>query len=188
MSGPATEEDAVSEMLGSIGEDPISDIENLPPSGNTALSILRATSRDLQEEGYWFNRETEAPLEPNTDGEILIPDSVLDIDASDQTLDLVERRPRLYDKSNKTFQFTSAVECDITYHFEWDELPSVARRYITALAIERFVESFPGADATSQSRVRNLSRALLAFKKADARAGDYNLLNNSSIQQANQRG
>ncbi|RWO57055.1 hypothetical protein [Mesorhizobium sp.] len=178
--GPASELDAVCELLASIGEDPVSDLEDLPPSGNTALSILRSQSRQVQEEPRWFNFEADVLLTPNLDGEVIVPANVLDIDSTDG--DIIQVGNRLYDRANKTYTFGSPVSCEILWHRPWDELPSVARRYITALAIERFIEGFPGAEATTPSRQRNLARASNSFFRAEIRAGDFNLLNNASIQ------
>ncbi|TIQ65455.1 MAG: hypothetical protein E5X41_14940 [Mesorhizobium sp.] len=178
--GPASELDAVCELLASIGEDPVLDLEDLPPSGSTALSVLRTQSRQVQEEPHWFNFETDVVLSPNVDGEIIVPPNVLEIDGVDG--DLIQVGNRIYDRDNKTYTFASSASFQILWHRPWDELPSVVRRYITALAVERFIESFPGAEATSSSRRLNLARATGAFVRAEVRAGDFNLLNNASIQ------
>ncbi len=167
-------------MLSAIGEDPVENIENLPPSGNMALSVLRSTSRDFQEEGHWFNAEDDYPLSPNDDGEIVIPDSIISLTSPD--MNVVERRPRLYNLGSKSFHFDAPLSCSVILHLEWGELPSVARRYITALAIERFVDGIPGVEAVSQARARNLLRAKAAFDKAAIRNGGLNLLNNTTIQ------
>lgn len=178
--GPSTELDAVNELLASIGEEPIDDLVILPPAANTALKLLRAQSRDLQEEGYWFNREEGVVLVPDVSGEITIPPSALNVDGT--TEDLIVIGTRLYDRASKSFIFTASATCEVTYHRPWTDLTSVVRRYITALALERFIEGFPGADPTSASRQRNLMRAQVAFKRAEIRAGDYNILTNSAVQ------
>lgn len=178
--GPASELDAVCELLASIGEDPVSDLEDLPPAGNTALLLLRSQSRQLQEEPRWFNYETDVTLTPNVDDEIEVPTNCLAIDGVDEPL--IQVGSLLYNTETKSYEFTTPVTVEILYHRPWDELPSVARRYITALSIERFIEGFPGAEPTSASRQRNLQRAQMAFFRAELKAGDYNLLNNAAIQ------
>lgn len=183
--GSASELQAVNELLAAIGEDPVENLEELPPSGNVALVTLRGTARDLQEEGYWFNSEDDYLLTPNGDGEILIPQNILSLDGTD--LDVIQRGTRLYNRESKTFTFDSAVSCSVILHLEWDELPSVVRRYITALAVEKFVDGFPGANAVTEARHRNLIRAKVAFDKAEIRNGNYNLLDNEHIQQKNRR-
>ncbi len=178
--GPASELDAVNELLASIGEDPVTSLEDLPPSGNTALSIIHSQSRQVQEEPRWFNYETDVLLSPNVDGFVIVPANVLDIDSTDG--DVIQVGNRLYNRDAKTYVFAAPVNCELQWHRPWDELPSVARRYITALAIERFIEGFPGAEATTPSRQRNLIRATNSFVRAEIRSGDFNLLNNASIQ------
>jgi len=179
--GVASELAAVNEMLASIGEDPVEVLDILPPSGRTALTILRGTSRDLQEEGFWFNEEVGYELKPDSlSHEILIPANILRIDSEEG--DCIRRGDRLYDRANKTFKFNTPVKCEVVFHLPWDDLPSVARRYITALAIEKFIESFPAAQATTEARVRNLYRAKVALENASIKNGDYNLLANVSIQ------
>lgn len=183
--GSSSEVQAVSELLAAIAEDPVENLDELPPSGNTALVTLRSTSRDLQEEGHWFNSEDDYVLSPNEDGEIILHDAILSIDSPD--LDVIQRGSKLYNREDKTFTFDSDLNCSVILHIPWDELPSVARRYITALAIEKFVDGFPGANAVSEARNRNLIRAKAAFDKAEIRNADYNILDNESIAQKTRR-
>lgn len=184
--GPSLEVQAVSELLAAIGEDPVEDLMNLPPSGNTALAALRAQSRDFQEEGYWFNCETDYEMTPNADGEIIIPDHIISIAGGDDR-NLTERRNKLYDKENKTYKFDGPVECSVILHLPWRELPSAARRLITAHAVELFVDGFPGAEGVTEARHRSFIRAKVAFERAVIRNGGYNLLNNETVQQIMRR-
>lgn len=184
--GRASELSAVNELLAAIGEDPVEDLENLPPSGNTALFILQGTSRDLQEEGHWFNMETDYTLSPDPDsGFIDIPDDVLEIRGSDGNY--MQKGDRLYDRDEKTYVFSDGAACEVILHVMWEDLPAAARRYITALATERFIDGFPGAQAVTEARARNLMRAKVAFERAVIRHGGLNLLNNTTIQQLNRR-
>lgn len=178
--GAASELDAVNEMLAAIGEDPVEAIDNLPPSGHTALSVLRSTSRAFQEDGHWFNSETDYTLahDPST-GFVPIPDAILFADAVDG--DLIQRGQRLYDRENQTFVIGKDVNCEVVIHLFWSELPSVARRYVTALATETFVDGIPGAQGASEARQRNLIRARAAFARAELKAEDLNLLTNTTI-------
>ena len=180
--GAASELAAVNEMLAAIGESPVDDLENLPPSGNTALTVLRGMSRDFLEEGHWFNTEGGYEMTPDLDGRIAIPDTILSIDEDeDGAEDVIQRGAFLYDRANRTFIFDAPVTCSVILHLEWGDLPSVARRYITALATERFIDGFPGANAVTEARHRNLVRAKVAFNKAVIRNEDLNLLNNTTV-------
>lgn len=184
--GPASELWAVNELLAAVGEDPVESLEHLPPSGNTALFILRTMSRDLQEEGHWFNRDTDYELTPDpADDHILIPANIISLDGSDSGT--VERHPHLYDAERQSFEFDGPVTVAVILHLDWEKLPSVARRYITALATERFVDGFPGADAVTEARHRNLLRAKVAFERAAIRNERLNLLDNQTIMSLTRR-
>lgn len=183
--GPASELSAVNEMLAAIHEDPLEQMEQMPPSGNTALSTLRRHSRDFQEAGYWFNREGNYALTPETDGRILIPDNILSLDGTD--VDVVERRPYLFNRESGTYEFEGPVTCTVILQLPWSQLPHAARRYITALATEQFVDGFPGAQAVTEARHRNLMRAKVGFDKAVIRNEGFNLLNNVTISQLARR-
>lgn len=177
--GAASELAAVNEMLAAIGEDPVEELDNLPPSGNTALTVLRGTSRDFQETGHWFNEDADYVLSPDVDGSVAIPPNILSIDGSSD--DVIQRGLFLYDRSARTYTLNREVSCEVILHLQWDELPAVARRYITALATEKFVDGFPGAQAVTEARHRNLARAKAAFDRAVIRNEDLNLLDNETI-------
>lgn len=176
---------AVNELLASIGEEPLENLESTPPSANTARTVLEGVSRDFQEEGFWFNREESYVLTPDANGFIFLPANVLSLTADEATI--VERGDRIYDRENQTFVFTGPLSFTVILHLPWDELPSAARRYVTAMSIEKFVDGFPGANAVTEARARNLQRAKVAFERAVIRNEGLNLLNNSTIQQLTQR-
>lgn len=171
--------EAVNELLAAVGEDPLGGLELMPPSGNTALSVLRRTSRNIQTEGFWFNTEDELELTPDTDGRITIPESYLRVDGV--TANVVDRRPHLYNRDDRTHIFIAPVACRVVHFLDWQDLPHVARWFITASATEVFVDGFPGAQGVTEARNRNLMRATVAFRDAEAEQGGYNLLQNTSI-------
>jgi len=179
--GAAGELAAVNELLAAIGEDPLEELANMPPSGHTALSVLRGTARDFQQAAYWFNYETDYELKPDAlTKEIILPPHILNVDSMEG--DCIQRGNRLYNKEKKTYLFEKPVQCDVILHLPWAELPAVVRRYITALSVEKFIEGFPAAQGTTEARLRNLLRAKVAFDKATIENGDYNILKNISIQ------
>jgi hypothetical protein len=102
-------------------------------------------------------------------------------------LDVIERRPYLYNREAKTDLFTTPVACEVSLHLPWEQLPSVARRYIVAQATELFVDGTPGGPGITEARARNLLRAKVAFERAVIKAEDLNILSNTSIGQMTQR-
>lgn len=175
--GPASELDAVNEMLAAIGEDPASSLDFLPPSGNTALHLLRETSRSVQSEGYWFNTERDYPLTPGEDRRIAVPSNVIDLDGVEPGV--IQRGSYLYDTNARSYQFSAPMFCDVTIFLPWNELPTAAKWAITASATERFCEAFPGTPGVTEARDRNIRRAFAALRRAEAINGDHNILSNS---------
>lgn len=174
--GPASELDAVNRMLAAISVAPVSGLTSLPPDAATALNTLRAVSRDLQEEGWSFNREEGLTLLPDSEtGEIAVPADVLKIDGTSE--DVVERERKLFNRAERSFTFTAGVEVELVRHLPWDALPSVARRYATALATEQFMTG-RGEQLTGQQQ-RDLVRAQRAFHDSEDENADLNVLEQS---------
>jgi len=177
--GPATELNAVNEMLASIGQAPVNSIvTNVSPDAVIAMNALRAASRDIQEEGWHFNTETDVELIPDVgDGHIDIPTNALKVDAVDSSINVTVRGGELYDLENNTLVFTDTNKYQIVYHFEFADLPAVARRYFTQAAIfERFAPAYDSAAPQTRINERNFVRARSAFLDAEMENGDYNLL------------
>ena len=121
-------------MLGHIGESPVNSITNtsaLPISAVTAISVLDETSREVQSEGWHFNIEDEVTLSPDGNGNINLSDDILEIDATDITIDIVQRGSTLYDRTDNTDIFDSDLEVTLIRWLDWTSLPEPARRYIT---------------------------------------------------------
>ena len=71
---------------------------------------------------------------PDTNKEILIPNNMLQIDASKNAanaqLDVIKRSGKLYDKANHTYSFDKKVSCDITWLFDWVDIPTPIADFI----------------------------------------------------------
>ena len=57
----------------------------------------------------------------------------------------------------------------------FDELPEVARRYITLRAGRKYQENIIGSPALSQLQADEEQIALMALREAEAEVGDYNI-------------
>ena len=106
-------------------------------------SILMEVNADVQNEGWTFNTEFRFPLTPDAKGIVKIPVNVLRMDVSDGQVyrdsDVVRRGDRLYDRLHHTDIFTpdQAINFDITWKWNFEDLPSVFKRYITLRASGR---------------------------------------------------
>tara|TARA_B100001778_G_scaffold65742_1_gene51593 strand:- start:2857 stop:3492 length:636 start_codon:yes stop_codon:yes gene_type:complete len=138
-----TELSAVNNILGAIGQAPITTLGQVSPGVQAkdnpevafVFNLLRDANVDTQSEGWHFNTETHVEFAIDSNGKIAIPNNVLALDLHDnqssRTMDLVRRNGFLYDKIKHTDVFTSALDLDVVYLVTFENLPTVFTRYIT---------------------------------------------------------
>ena len=129
---------AVNQILQSCGQAPVTTLDQTNPDVAIAYQTLLEVSREVQAEGWSFNKEYHYELTPDNNNEIRIPNNMLQVDlshnAANMDKDVIRRNGKLYDKANHTYTFTSKVECDITWLFDWVDLPAPIADFITARA------------------------------------------------------
>lgn len=178
---PMTELDAVNLMLASIGEYPV---DTLPANGLAEASIaqtkLANINRQMQSLGWWFNRETEYPMVPDGNDEIVLPTNMLFCDTCWRSAryKVVERNRKLYDVEKHQTTFTETLYCDVIWHFPYEELPQQARWYIAIKAAVRFQAAMVGSETLHGFTKEDESEAYAALLHAETEAGDYNIADN----------
>lgn len=134
----ATELPAINQILMACGQAPVTTLDETNPDVAIAYQTLLEVSREVQSEGWTFNKEAHYEMTPNTDDEIIIPTNVLQIDLTQSNAGdkkVIRRNGKLYDKQNHTDKWTDgAIECDILWLFDWVDLPRPIQDYITARA------------------------------------------------------
>ena len=129
---------AVNQILQSCGQAPVTTLDQTNPDVAIAYQTLLEVSREVQAEGWSFNKEFNYELTPDNNNQILIPSNMLQVDlshnAANMDKDVIRRSGKLYDKANHTYTFTEKVECDITWLFDWVDLPTPIADFITARA------------------------------------------------------
>ena len=116
------------------------------PDVAIALNTLREVSREVQSEGWTFNKEFDYTLTPNSDNEILIPDDMLQVDLNisskrfnNRQFDSINRGGKLYDRIKHTYKWTDpSVKADILWYFEWEYIPDPIQAFIVARAAAIF--------------------------------------------------
>jgi hypothetical protein len=144
MSFPTTDSpgelQAVNQILASVGQAPVTTLEQTNPDVAIAYNTLQQVSREVQAEGWTFNKEYHYPLTPNDEDEIVIPDNVLQMDLCmdeyyNKNKDPIRRDGKLYDRTSHSFKWQQrTLYFDITWLFDWDDLPPVIKDYITSRA------------------------------------------------------
>ena len=175
-----TELSAVNSILGSIGQSPITAI-NLTNLQNPEIAlvhnILMEVTKDVQNEGWHFNQEEHYKRSPDGNGNFLIPNNYLRFDVHeglyDKTKDVVKRNGKLYDKVEHTDVFTSDLYFDITYLFDFEDIPSAIQRYIIARAsVRAATQIVSNADLVQLLQLEE-AKTLASAKEYDCEQGDH---------------
>ncbi len=155
-----TELSAVNSILGAIGQSPITNLGTIKTTVDTdsnnvstttysfenpevsyIYNIFKEASRDVQNEGWHFNKENHVAFDPDSNGYISIANNILKLDVTDgyrdRYKDVVKRNGRLYDKTNHSDVFDGELLCDVVYFFSYEDIPSVFQRYIVYKASTR---------------------------------------------------
>ena len=112
------------------------------PDVAIALNTLREVSREVQSEGWTYNKEFDYELTPDSNDEIIIPDNMLQVDlnisskrSGNRQFDSIIRGGKLYDRIKHSYKWTDeSVYVDILWYFEWEHIPDVVQAYIVARA------------------------------------------------------
>lgn len=128
---------AVNEILASVGQAPVTTLDQTNPDVAIAYDTLLQVSREVQAEGWTFNKEYNYPLKPDSNKHIQIPNNMLQVDLTDdyRHYDAIRRDGKLYDRTNHTYEWSEeTLGADITWLFDWVDLPIPIKDYITARA------------------------------------------------------
>ena len=152
-----TELSAVNSILGSIGQSPVTtlgtvttdatntgqEIVNTFANPQIALihNLLMEVTKDVQNQGWHFNKEDDVKVSPDDNGNFIIPTNYLRYDIHDglydRNRDVVRKNGKLYDNVLHTDVFTQDFYFDITYLLAFNDVPPAIQRYIIARASVR---------------------------------------------------
>ena len=179
---PTTELQTVNQMLSVIGEAPVNSITGTVTTDvSVAKNILDETSMSIQSMGWNFNSHYAYVLTRNTDNKVPLPSNCVQADASAQYRfrNLVIRNGFLYDMDNHTDVFgtnTTLPTVDLVLVQQFEQLPEYARQYIAAKSARRFASRYIGDKGITELAGNDEQEALAAFRQADSRSADANLL------------
>ena len=183
---PTTELQTVNQMLSVIGEAPVNSITGTVTTDvSVAKNILDETSMSIQSMGWNFNTHYAYVLTRNTDNKVPLPSNCVQADASAQYRfrNLVIRNGFLYDMDNHTDVFgtnTTLPTVDLVLVQQFEQLPEYARQYIATKSARRFASRFIGDKGITELAGNDEQEALAAFRQADSRSADANILEGDS--------
>ncbi len=179
MTTPTTQLSAVNSILSTIGEAPVNSLSSGLVDAETAETVLNEVSRDVQSLGWNFNSEPNYTVAADTNGNVVLPRQVMRADSTSKYRssknEYVQRGNKMYDKVNHTYNIGKSLTLDVVVLLAFDELPEVARRYITIKASRLFQERVVGSDTLSTVNRADEDKAYLALKEMEGDNGDYNI-------------
>ena len=188
-----TELSAVNSILGSIGQSPVTTLGTVTTdTTNTAQEVVNTfanpqiamihgllieTCKDVQNEGWHFNKEDHVKRSPDGNGNYLIPHNYLRYDVHeglyDRNIDVVKRNGKLYDVVKHTDVFTNDLYFDITYLVAFEDVPSAFQRYIIARASVRAATQLVSNPELVQLLQLQESQTRAAAIEYDCEQGDH---------------
>jgi len=182
-----TELEAVNTMLVTIGEQPVSSLDNLAglQDASIAKQILSNISRAVQSKGWVFNLDLQVTYTPDANGEINLGSNVLRIDTTSKvrgtTKDIVERGGKLYDREKNTSIFTDSVKVDRVIVLNFDDLPEVARRYIAIRSARVFHDRVVGSGELHNFFREDEQMAWSELLEYEGEVGDYTIFDDYDV-------
>jgi len=172
----ATRLAAVNTIISNIGQAPVTALDTGNPVVEMAEQILDEITLAVLAEGWEFNTERYYPFTPDNDGFISIPTNVLSLDTPcGSAIQAVIRNGKLYDRVKHTYTFTNKQELDVTWLFDFEELPEAYKNYITIRAANVFAGRSVGSQeaVTFGQREETVARATLM--EYDTQQADYSI-------------
>ena len=179
---------AVNQIPASVGQAPVTTLDQTNPDVAIAYDTLLEVSKEVQGEGWTFNQEFEYEITTNNNKQYEIPNNMLQIDFSESykgDIDVVRRRDpqddkvKLYDRYNHKYGLGTVAndtwEVDVTWFFDWVDLPQPIQNYITAKAATITAQRIVGDPALLQTLQQREALARANALEYECNQGDYTI-------------
>ena len=177
-----TELSAVNNILGAIGQSPLTTLNFENPEISFIYNLLRDANVDTQAEGWHFNTEKHVKYTPDSvTGKIAIGNDILSMDVHDNHIrrefNLVRRNGFLYDKQDHTDDFSTVYEIylDVVRLYNFEDLPIIFRRFITYRAAVMAATQLVANPQLVRLLTNNASLARAALQEYECNQGDHSM-------------
>ena len=174
--------EAVNEILGSIGEPPVSTLEdNSNLDVVNARRVLLSASKAIQSKGWTFNIEQNLELQPDFYKKTIpYSDDILSMRSTTTATPYVNRGGLVYDRITRTDVFEESIFVDTVRLRTLSEMPECFSRWIIATASLKFVNNYLGDDSTSRRLMNEVENARMDCNEYELDYGNYNALTGDS--------
>ena len=176
-----TELSAVNNILGAIGQSPLTTLNFDNPEVSFIYNLLRDANVDTQAEGWHFNTEKHVKYTPDANGKIAIGNDILSMDVHDNHIrrdyNLVRRNGYLYDKQTHTDDFSTidSLDLDVVRLYNFEDLPIVFRRFITYRAAAAAATQLVANPNLVKLLGNQAGLARAALQEYECNQGDHNM-------------
>jgi len=176
----STELDAVNQILSSVGQAPVTTLNLQNPEVAIVLTTLREVNKQVQAEGWVFNVERGYPFSPDSvTKHITYPTNVLQLDTSTyhhrDDFNPIRRDGKFYDKYNHTYEWDKDIQADVTWLFEFEDVPPAIQLYITARAARIAANKMVGDTGLFQLLQEQEIQTKAAALEYDCNQADYSI-------------
>lgn len=185
----ATTLDVVNDCLATLGETPLSTLNEPHEFKAAAQRLLSRVSNELQSTGWWFNTEALTVTPAPVTGHMVLPGDALKWESGVRASDtlsrqaakpwFVQRGLRLYDTRNRSYTSSEEVTGDIVRAIPFDELPPVMNEYVAAATVLRFQSNFDGDSKRREELAQRYSLARSEARSENIRQLRVNLIDNN---------
>ena len=184
----AEELPAINQILSSVGQAPVTTLDQTNPDVAIAYNALLEVNKEVQAEGWAFNTEYEYTITTDADKEYTIPSNILQIDLSETykgNIDTVRRKDisdgkyKLYDRYNHTFAIGTVAndtwDVDIVWWFDWVDAPAPIQNYIVSKAATIVAQRIIGDQALVQTLQQRETLARSIAVEYECNQADYSI-------------
>lgn len=172
-----TELDVINEMLASLGESPLNEVEEDHPLVASGLRKLRIANMREQAKGWWFNEDIVNLLPDPVTGYIYVPADTINIDPTNPWTHLTQRGRRLFDPRREDgYNIGRAVRCKLLRLVPFEDLPPLAQDYVSCSAQVDFQKDYDADRLKYEQIVLSKREAFMTLRAEDIRNRGVNLL------------
>jgi hypothetical protein len=178
---------AVNQVLRGCRESEIDSLTGeLSEEASQALSLIEEITQEVQQDGWWFNREVNKILYPDPkDTTITVPGDMHNLRTLKYVGDsdrVIQRGEKLFDKASGSYQFSAPVHVlNFVRILDWDLLPEIFRIYVTRRATREMAGTVLGDGVSLRASMYNDAEAFSKLEDEELRQGRHNAFDNPNV-------
>ena len=180
---------AINQILSSCGQAPVTTLDQTNPDVAIAYDTLLQVSREVQAEGWTFNKEYHYEFTPDTNDEIPIASNILQIKLTENVANMdhhgIRRNGKLYNRQDHTYKWThtTPVECDVVWEFDWVDIPEPIQNFIVSRASTMVSQRIVGDQNQYQMLQQQEAYTRAQALEYDTNQGQYTIFGHPQDQQ-----